>query len=71
MSIYRNNSKVWVMDFMFCAQRIRESTHTRSKSLAKKIEDKRRRELEAAPRGSTAKGIGRCYSQLPLKSTCK
>jgi integrase len=52
MSIYRyRGSKVWTMDFMFHAQRIRESTGTRSKTLAQKIEDKRRRELEEGTAG--------------------
>lgn len=52
MSIYRyKGSKVWTMDFMFQAQRIRESTRTRSKTLAKKIEDKRRRALEEGTAG--------------------
>src|SRR5271169_6191084 len=52
MSIYRpTGSKKWVMDFMFQGQRIRESTRTRSKTLAAKIEDKRRRELEAGTAG--------------------
>src|SRR5271167_3557061 len=52
MSIYRpSGSKKWVMDFMFQGQRIRESTGTRSKTLAAKIEDKRRRELEAGTAG--------------------
>ncbi len=52
MSIYRyTGSKVWTMDFMFHAQRIRESTGTRSKTLAKKIEDKRRRGLEEGAAG--------------------
>jgi len=52
MSIYRpSGSKKWVMDFMFHGQRIRESTGTRSKTLAAKIEDKRRRELEAGTAG--------------------
>lgn len=52
MSIYRyKGSKVWTMDFMFHAQRIRESTGTRSKTLAKKIEDKRRHALEEGAAG--------------------
>ena len=52
MSIYRpSGSKKWVMDFMFSGQRIRESTGTRAKTLAQKIEDKRRRELEAGTAG--------------------
>lgn len=39
------------MDFMFRGQRIRESTGTRSKTLALKIEDKRRRSLEEGAAG--------------------
>jgi integrase len=47
MSLFRfRNSKVYWMDFFFHGQRIQESTGTRSKTLAKKIVDKRRRELE-------------------------
>ena len=52
MSVFRyKGSKVWTMDFLFHAQRIRESTGTRSKTLALKIEDKRRRELEEGAAG--------------------
>ena len=52
MSSFRyKGSKVWTMDFMLHGQRIRESTGTRSKTLAKKIEDKRRRELEEGAGG--------------------
>jgi integrase len=52
MSLYRpKGSKIWVMDFMFHAQRIRESTGTRSESLAGKIQDKRRRALEEGAAG--------------------
>jgi hypothetical protein len=40
MAVFRyKGSKVWTMDFLFHAQRIRESTGTRSKTLALKIED--------------------------------
>src|SRR5215469_11939424 len=39
------------MDFIFHGQRIRESTGTRSKTLALKIEDKRRRALEEGAAG--------------------
>jgi integrase len=39
------------MDFLFHGQRIRESTGTHSKTLAGKIEDKRRRELEEGAAG--------------------
>jgi integrase len=51
MSIYRDGSKIWTMDFRFAGQRIRESTGTRSKTLAKKIADKRRRQLEEGAAG--------------------
>ena len=52
MSVFRyKGSKVWTMDFLFHAQRIRESTGTRSKTLALKIEDKRRRTLEEGAAG--------------------
>jgi len=52
MSIFRfRNSKVYWMDFFFHGQRIQESTGTRSKTLAKKIQDKRRRELEEGTAG--------------------
>ena len=37
MSVFRyKGSKVWTMDFVFHGQRIRESTGTRSKTLARK-----------------------------------
>ena len=39
------------MDFVFHAQRVRESTGTTSKTLAGKIEAKRRRELEEGTAG--------------------
>ncbi len=52
MSIFRfRNSKVYWMDFFFHGQRIQESTGTRSKTLAKKIQDKRRRSLEEGAAG--------------------
>lgn len=52
MSVFRyKGSKVWTMDFLFRGQRIRESTGTRSKTLAQKIEDKRRRNLEEGAAG--------------------
>jgi hypothetical protein len=51
MSLFRyQGSKVWTMDFLFHGQRIRESTGTRSKTLAQKIENKRRRALEEGGR---------------------
>jgi hypothetical protein len=52
MSVFRyKGSKVWTMDFLFQSQRIRESTGTRSKTLALKIEAKRRRDLEEGSAG--------------------
>jgi integrase len=52
MSLYRyKGSNVWTMDFIFHGQRVRESTGTRSKTLARKIEDKRRRALEEGTAG--------------------
>jgi integrase len=52
MAVFRyKGSKVWTMDFLFHGQRIRESTGTRSKTLALKIEDKRRRALEEGTAG--------------------
>jgi hypothetical protein len=52
MSLYRyKGSKVWTMDFVFHGQRIRESTGTRSKTLAGDIERKRRRNLEEGSAG--------------------
>jgi integrase len=52
MSVFRyKGSKVWTMDFIFHGQRIRETTGTRSKTLALKIETKRRRDLEEGAAG--------------------
>jgi integrase len=52
MSVFRyKGSKVWTMDFLFHGQRIRESTGTRSKTVALRIEDKRRRALEEGAAG--------------------
>ncbi|MGB6686840.1 MAG: site-specific integrase [Terracidiphilus sp.] len=52
MAVFRyKGSRVWTMDFLFHGQRIRESTGTRSKTLALKIEDKRRRALEEGAAG--------------------
>jgi integrase len=52
MSLFQyKGSKVWTYEFVFHGQRIRESAGTRSKTLAGKIEDKRRRDLEAGAAG--------------------
>jgi integrase len=45
------NSRVWWFDFQFAGQRIRESTKTRSRKLAKEAERARRRELEESYNG--------------------
>jgi integrase len=56
MSLYRyKGSKVWTLDFIFHGQRIRESTGTRSKTLAAEIERKRRRQLEEGAAGLKSK----------------
>ena len=55
MSLYQpKGSKIWVMDFMFHSQRIRESTGTASKSRAGRIEQKRRYDLAEGGRRHTA-----------------
>jgi integrase len=52
MALFRyKGSRVWTMDFHFNGQRIRESTRVRSRTLAQKIEDKRRRKLEEGAAG--------------------
>ncbi len=53
MAVYRptGRGKIFWMDFVFAAQRIRESTHTSSRTLAKRIEAARRRGLEEAAAG--------------------
>jgi integrase len=52
MSVYRpTGSQTWVYDFHFEGQRIREKTGTSSKTLAAKMEAKRRRELEEGAAG--------------------
>ncbi len=57
------------MDFIFHGQRIRETTGTRSKTLAVDIERKRRRQLEEAAPASKANGIGHPCFRLPPKTT--
>lgn len=52
MSVYRPaGSRVWWYDFRFADQRVRESTKTRSKTLAIEAQRNRRRELEHAFNG--------------------
>jgi hypothetical protein len=43
--LFRRNS-VWWYDFSFRNQRVRESTHSRSKTVAREAEQQRRRDLE-------------------------
>jgi len=63
MSLFRyKGSKVWTMDFMFHGQRIRESTGTRSKTLAQKIESKRRQKLEEGAGGIRRRERSRLFS---------
>jgi integrase len=45
MTLYQRG-KVWWYEFEFRGQRIRESTHSRTKSIAERIERERRRQLE-------------------------
>lgn len=52
MSIYRpKGSKVWVMDFMFHSQRLRESTGMTSKTRAKEVFEKRKQSLRDGTAG--------------------
>jgi hypothetical protein len=46
-------SDTWWYDFRFAGKRIRESAHTRLKTLAKTAEQNRRRELEQGINGLT------------------
>ena len=52
MAIYRpKGSKVWVLDFMFKSQRIRESTGMTSKTRAKEVFEKRKQSLRDGSAG--------------------
>lgn len=63
MSLFQyKGSKVWSYEFVFHGQRIRESARTRSKTMAKKIEDKRRSELESGAAGIRPKKHGLLFS---------
>jgi len=63
MSLFRyKGSNVWTMDFMFHGQRVRESTGTRSKTLAQKIEKKRRQRLEEGAGGIRRREPPRLFS---------
>lgn len=63
MSLFNyHGSKVWTMDFIFQGQRIRETTQTTDYKLAKKIEAKRRRELEEGSAGIKKPNPPRIFS---------
>lgn len=52
MSIYRpKGTQIWVMDFMFRGQRIRETTHMTSKTRAREVYEKRRQDLRDGAAG--------------------
>jgi integrase len=52
MSLYRpKSSKVWVMDFMFHSQRVRETTGMTSKTRAQEVYDKRKQSLKDGTAG--------------------
>ncbi len=52
MSLYRpKESKIWVMDFMFHGQRIRESTGMTSKTRAREVQEKRKQALRDGTAG--------------------
>jgi integrase len=55
-------SKIYWIDFVFRGQSIRESTGTRSITLAKRIQDKRRRELEEGTSGIVQKALPMLFS---------
>jgi integrase len=64
MAVYRptKDSKVWWYDFIFEGQRVRESTKTRSKTLAKDAERARHRELEQSYNGIKRRDRAKLFS---------
>jgi integrase len=64
MAVYRpaRDSKIWWYDFIFQGQRVRESTKTRSKTLAKNAERVRRRELEESYNGIKRRDRAKLFS---------
>ncbi len=64
MAIYRptKDSQVWWYDFIFEGQRVRESTKTRSKTVAKDAEKIRRRELEESYNGIKRRDRAKLFS---------
>jgi integrase len=65
MSLFRyKGSLVWTMDFVFQGQRIRESTGTRNKTLARTIERNRRTALEEGSAGVKKVKTGRLFKSV-------
>jgi hypothetical protein len=63
VSVYRPaGSKVWWYEFQFAQQRIRESTKTRSKTLAIEAQRNRRRELECAFNGVKKRASAKLFA---------
>lgn len=63
MSVYRpTGSRIWWYEFQFAKQRIRESTKTRSKTIAIEAERVRRRELERAYNGVKKRASAKLFS---------
>src|SRR6266850_4929066 len=63
MSVYRPaGSKIWWYEFQFANQRIRESTKSRSKTLAVDAERIRHRELELAYNGVKKRSAAKLFS---------
>src|SRR5437868_13458486 len=63
MSVYRPaGSRIWWFEFQFANHRIRESTKTRSKTLAIEAERNRRRELECAYNGVKKRASAKLFS---------
>src|SRR5438105_13140582 len=63
MSVYRPaGSRIWWFEFQFANHRIRESTKTRSKTLAIEAERNRRRSLEYAYNGVKKRDSAKLFS---------
>src|SRR5262249_20343529 len=63
MALFRYpNSKVWWYEFHFAGQKVRESAKTRSKTLARRAEQKRRSELEEGYHGLKKRVPPRLFS---------
>jgi integrase len=64
MSVYKpsKNCRTWWYDFVFEGQRVRESTKTRSKKVARQAENTRRRELELSHNGIKRRDRAKLFS---------